>query len=121
MDTTVNFISSFLYEKVLNLGLAQIQIAEKDSSSCITSGLAYNELDGLLIYPNPSNGMLNIKTDLNDIINLQLTSMLGKIIINKTVAGNEIIEINISDLSAGIYILTLKNKKATSIRKIFKN
>lgn len=87
------------------------------SVSACTNLNFYQQTDlGLDIYPNPSSGELNIKS--NTEIELKLINELGQevhsIILNK---ANEF-KIEIKDLSAGVYFLKGKNKNEIISKKI---
>lgn len=66
------------------------------------------------VYPNPSNGVftLNLNSDINENIALNVRNVVGQNVINKTitVAGKTIETINLTDFSKGIYFLTVGNK-----------
>jgi hypothetical protein len=67
----------------------------------------------LKLYPNPTTGKLVLETDeqINGEINLIITNIYGREIINRTVKSNDIQtanEINISDQPAGIYTIVIK-------------
>ena len=60
------------------------------------------------VYPNPSNGVLNI--DINDIYNLEVVDVTGKIITTTTVNANSQLTID----KAGIYFLRFSNRDKIS-------
>ncbi len=118
MDTTINIISSFLYENVLNLGIANSQIAGKDSTACKTSGISNQEIAGLKIYPNPVKDQLFIELEKNDQVKINLYTILGSLVYQNTSFNTEILTINTSELKAGVYLLSIQSEKAKSIRKV---
>jgi len=60
----------------------------------------------LQVYPNPANSRLNVKLENNANGTLTLFDMSGKIVLSQAVNGNSA-QINVSQLSAGNYILRL--------------
>jgi hypothetical protein len=68
------------------------------------SGLTSIEETTGLIYPNPASKVVNIK--FNDLSTVEIYDLHG---ILRKISFNE--QINISDLSKGVYIITIKNSK----------
>ncbi|WP_159522001.1 cadherin domain-containing protein [Sunxiuqinia indica] len=90
----------------------------------ITTGIDVNEtiLDAK-VYPNPTNGILNIKASnlISDQCQLSLYSMMGRIVIKKTLLssfGNLEETINVSHLSKGTYLLVIESDQAIHKDKI---
>jgi hypothetical protein len=75
-----------------------------------------------LVYPNPTNDILNIKLDLTNESNtsIQLVNALGQVIISKN-ASQEISSLNVSSLTSGIYFVKLiQNGKVLDVKKVVK-
>jgi hypothetical protein len=90
--------------------------------SSINIGVEENVLnDQLLIYPNPANSVLNIKSEnsLGKSVIL-ITDVLGKTIIETK--NNDLYQtsINIEQLSSGVYLLQLKSEKGIIVKKFVK-
>lgn len=83
--------------------------------SGITVGLQSNIINNksLVIYPNPANDVLNIKSNNEYISKVDVLTCMGQKIYTKV--GNNIRLINISGLPAGIYILKCNNYKNDEI------
>jgi hypothetical protein len=71
--------------------------------------------DNVIVYPNPANETLNIIGANNATI--LITNTLGQVVKNATNASS----INIADLTAGMYLVTIVNENETIIKKIVKN
>jgi hypothetical protein len=71
-----------------------------------------NLLDDIIITPNPANGRFYVKV--NQILNLQITDITGKKLIEKQIKNNDIIDIN----NAGIYFMRFWNEKGTGTIKV---
>jgi hypothetical protein len=73
-------------------------------------------IEGLNLYPNPvTNGKVNVtsKNDLEkDII---IFNVLGKTVLQTTITTKEL---NVSNLSPGVYIIKITEANATSSRKL---
>ena len=73
-------------------------------------------IDGLTIYPNPvSNGKVFISTALNLSKEINIYDVLGKKIISETLFGKEL---NVSNLTPGVYILRIKENEFSATRKL---
>ena len=78
----------------------------------------------VLIYPNPSNGNLNIEYTLDkaDFVNISLISINGSfsksILSAKEEQGKHNININDLQLQAGTYFVKVQSNNTTSVKKI---
>ncbi|MCD4794849.1 MAG: T9SS type A sorting domain-containing protein [Bacteroidales bacterium] len=74
---------------------------------------------GVLIYPNPTNGRINFEFANNNIKQIIISDLSGKVLIEKTeIRQNEII--NISSFETGIYIIRIQTDKEIYTTKIVK-
>jgi hypothetical protein len=79
-----------------------------------SSPLSLVDIDGekINVYPNPTSGILNISNlDLIKVKNITIYNQLGQILLENK---NSINQIDVSNLSEGLYILTIEtndNKK----------
>lgn len=130
-DATHNFNTSInMYHNTgLNMGKVAIANINNDASlDYVWSGgnnaLAYHlnqsvlsldkeELNNFIIFPNPTNGILNISVQVEK---LTLYNLIGE----KLLENNNSNSINLSNLSDGIYILRIENKGKSSFKKISK-
>lgn len=70
-------------------------------------GLAYNEIDNIIFYPNPVTDILHV--DLPDNTLVKLHSMTGELLMEEVVTSGHT-EINMSEFSTGVYLVTVGNK-----------
>lgn len=89
----------------------------------ITSILSTNDvLAGAFgIYPNPASDVVSVKNTKNIQINtISLTDLNGRIVLKNAanVAGDT--QINVSDLSAGIYLMTVETAQGNFTTKVIK-
>jgi hypothetical protein len=80
----------------------------------------------LEIYPNPATNILNVSlfSANNDPVNLELLTLSGQLVTelkHKGAPGNLIIPVDISLLSAGTYLLRIKNNSNNLVEKFVKN
>lgn len=79
-------------------------------------GVKDAELSNLRVYPNPTTGILNIKSD-NRIISAQLVNLAGQVVVESAINGNQG-AINTSELNQGIYMLKLTSEKGVVTKTI---
>ncbi|MDD2674705.1 MULTISPECIES: T9SS type A sorting domain-containing protein [Flavobacterium] len=73
-------------------------------------------IEGLSLYPNPvSNGKVYISTK-NDLDKeIIIFDVLGKKVLQTTISSREL---NVSNLSSGVYIIKINEKEASATRKL---
>lgn len=72
---------------------------------------------GLSVFPNPMNDILNIKVKkLEEAVQLKLIDNFGRIVLEKTVAGNS--SLNLSHLAHGIYWMVIPLERGLFYEKI---
>ncbi|QNJ98585.1 T9SS type A sorting domain-containing protein [Constantimarinum furrinae] len=83
-----------------------------------TLGISENGILDLAVYPNPASNQVKITSSvsMNEII---IYNTLGQELIRKSIDGTEII-LDISELSSGIYLLSVFSGDASSTRRLVK-
>ena len=83
------------------------------------AGIKAITLQSIAVYPNPADGIITIKHNINPASNplLSLVNVMGEIVMNSPL-NNQQQTIDISGLSKGIYFATITSKEGTS--KTFK-
>ncbi len=76
----------------------------------------------LLVFPNPATNQLTIAgTNTDENSTITLTSVDGKILFTKTVNGKNFVQhLNISEYSAGTYLITLLSENKNFVQKVVK-
>ena len=85
--------------------------------------LEENVLSGLKIYPNPTTGIVNIDLGTASLDNksiVKLYDIQGRIISTKEM-NSSVDNINISNLSDGVYLITIENGASKTTKKIVLN
>lgn len=83
-----------------------------------TAGVAQNDINGLTIYPNPVSGnILNITSNSNSVKAVAIFDVLGKQVINTTTVNNTV---DVTNLTAGIYMVKITEEGKTATRKLVK-
>ena len=104
----------YLFLLIFSLGCGMTAQAQVDAPQIAKT--SSGEIVDLSIYPNPvSNGKIYITTHENLTKNVEVYDVLGKKIIAASIFGKEL---NISKLTAGIYILKIQEGKHSSTRKL---
>ncbi|MBK9592644.1 MAG: T9SS type A sorting domain-containing protein [Crocinitomicaceae bacterium] len=87
-----------------------------------SANLEENGVDQVSIYPNPTNGILNINLSKVgiEIQSIELSDVTGRIVA-VVVPVNGIVTINMTNESAGIYFVTIKSSEGTLTRKVIKH
>ena len=81
------------------------------------AGVNDNDLSGVAIYPNPANDVVNIKAPAGVTIeSVSIFDVLGKETRANVVNG----QINVSNLSRGVYILNINTNRGTLTQKVVK-
>ncbi len=80
-----------------------------------------NLVDDFKLYPNPVNDRLYIKNSIKEDVEIEVYSVKGELLINKKFLKDSEIEINLSDLSEGIYMVHLSTKDKLISKKIVLN
>lgn len=73
-----------------------------------------NNIEGLNIFPNPANDVLNITSNSTADKNVQLFDLTGKKVLDVTTVS----QVNVSTLKAGIYVAKINEAGKTATRKV---
>jgi hypothetical protein len=68
------------------------------------------------IYPNPTNGIVNIKSDVS-LKSVRLVNLTGQVVYFRNISGMEL-QINASEFGVGIYTLQLETEAGVAVRKL---
>lgn len=91
--------------------------SEEISQLCLvlpTQQFATAQANELVLYPNPANDKLYVKTDLQDIASFAVYNAVGQ----ELYSGDFITEIDVTHFIPGIYFVTVKNSQKTLTKKI---
>jgi hypothetical protein len=78
----------------------------------LNTGLQTNKVDAFTIYPNPTKDVMKIKGSKN--AQVTISTLEGR----KVKTLDKVSEVNVSDLSNGTYIVTIKEGKKVSTQKL---
>ncbi len=79
-----------------------------------------NQLNTISIYPNPANDVLFIKGlgNLSGLINIDIIDITGKVVQSSELQVASKMELNLSDLKSGVYIIQLHHSDFTHNQKL---
>jgi len=76
----------------------------------------------LSVYPNPVKDIVNISNDANySLQSVNITDLNGRTVKSIKLNGEASAQVNISDLSSGIYMMNISSDQGSIIKKIVKN
>lgn len=91
-------------------------------ANCTTLSVDSLDENDYRVYPNPANNTLNIKTNKNfGAVTLTLTDINGRVVLTKKADLFNQVQLNISKLQSGLYILNINGASINSNNKIIKN
>jgi M6 family metalloprotease-like protein len=70
------------------------------------------------IYPNPANNQLYIQAHTNDLLEIQVFTLNGQLLLTELATTNH--KIDVSNLSSGVYLIRIDSAKKTEILKFTK-
>ncbi|WP_129750715.1 T9SS type A sorting domain-containing protein [Flavobacterium beibuense] len=106
---------NYFYITLLFFFLMSFSAAAQDSKGN-TAVMQQQNIEDLNIYPNPvSSDRVYITSKSGQSKEVEIYDVLGKKILQATITGKEL---NISNLTAGVYIVKVKEGEATATRKL---
>ncbi|MFA6950518.1 MAG: T9SS type A sorting domain-containing protein [Lentimicrobiaceae bacterium] len=118
---------TYIDEVQTNGGYAYMVTAVYENGESVPSNTVEVEITGigvenieivknLRVYPNPSNGILNLKAD-NKMNTVALVNLAGQVVFESAVSANET-AINTSGISEGFYLLNITTDAGIVTRKV---
>ncbi|RZJ33853.1 MAG: T9SS type A sorting domain-containing protein [Flavobacterium sp.] len=96
-----------------------------DDFKVTSSNLSVNQAlaNKFSVYPNPANNVVTISSaDAIGVNNISITDLNGRVVKNvKVTDAPQSIEVNVSDLSSGMYMMNISSAEGTAVKKIVKN
>ncbi len=85
------------------------------SSNCNLLGLEDNSIDKITIYPNPAREIIHLKGLTDNETEIRIFDIFGKLAYSQ---NKNIKDIDVSQLNAGIYLLSISNQGKRTTRKL---
>ena len=95
----------------------QLNIIE--SEGVIVAGISEIKNNKIKVYPNPFNDYITISIGNDKLSEVSITDIVGKVVVNKKYF-DETFKIDLSTLSTGTYIVTIKNNNTVTTEQIIK-
>jgi hypothetical protein len=125
IDTTI--IDSLAYYRVEAVSpytciVNPLQIHFSSSMSNIAEATCISGIDeknmnsNIIVYPNPAQNMITVKSPENLVLNIKIADLFGRII-NDINTNSQTVEIDISNLSVGIYFISIWDSQSKTIKK----
>jgi len=77
------------------------------------------ELEGVSMYPNPTNGILNINTTKNEKYTVEVMNMLGELIMTTKFTGMTIVDL--AGYADGVYSVRISNGTSATVQRVTLN
>ncbi len=81
-----------------------------------SAGIEVNNLEGVMVYPNPSEGLIKISNDLNVENTITVTDLSGKVITTKVASSSTTIDL--SNVGTGIYLVKIANANGQKVERV---
>ena len=73
------------------------------------------------VFPNPTKNILNVTNSINaSIQNIELSDLNGRVVKNVNFTNGNETQINISDISQGVYLMKIISSQGTLVKKVIK-
>jgi hypothetical protein len=102
----------------------QVIVFNKTSYDALSTNNVFTKNNNITVYPNPTSGKVNVSYTLtnNQPMTIEVTNSIGAIVANKTVTGGfGVAELNLSDVTSGVYFVRLTNNGETTVKKLVVN
>ena len=77
--------------------------------------------NALVVSPNPAKDFVNVTGDNTTINSITISDLNGRVVKSLSFEGVSSKQVNISDLSAGVYMMNISSNKGIATKKIIKN
>ena len=119
----IGFSTGFVYTVVSDVECGADILEDKTAVKKTVDTAITSFEEGLLVYPNPSKGIFNIKLSVFDIqTDLYLFDTTGKLIERKSISkennSGNLIRIGHNNLSSGIYLIKIITQNKTVTKKL---
>ena len=121
-------ISSFAGEPAVYFAFRHYDVSDEftmeiDNVSVTAPALATVDFfaTNFSVYPNPTSNVINLNSASALINNVTLTDINGRIVKTLALGGVSQSQINLADLTTGVYFLSVESNLGTGVSKIVKN
>jgi para-nitrobenzyl esterase len=121
MDTTVRFVSNFLYTQLGSACTPADPNPLPNAPGAVgVITITDPDANASFIYPNPATGMFTIyrKGHAMDNITVKLTDVAGRTVKEMQLSGSESIDVSTYGISAGTYMMTITSDGKQQVKKV---
>lgn len=90
------------------------------TNCAVLSSSSFDITSNINVYPNPTNGNVNIVVNNLTNVSVSVYDLNGRTILNKELSCNEN-SIDISNFQSGMYLFKIKSKEGETVKKVIKN
>ena len=83
------------------------------------TGLSVNKLAGVSVYPNPTSGEIMVELNNASVKTIHLMDLTGRVISSST-SSLEVVKVDLTNLSNGIYYLKIQSDSSVEVVKVVK-
>jgi len=94
------------------------------ATNCDWTGIEELNTDAITVYPNPSTGLFYISnSDANQNFSYEVLDLNGRVIVDSTteVNGKATVEVNLTNVEHGIYMIKVSNESGSKLVRVVKN
>ena len=73
-------------------------------------------MENVTVYPNPTNGLVNVTNSSNDVLSINVVDVTGKQIMTTSVYGNGTVDL--SSFGSGVYLLEMNNGVSRASQRV---
>lgn len=84
-----------------------------------TIGISESMLEGVSLFPNPTNGVLRLSTAYSGAHTVEVMDLLGARVLNQRLLGNGTIDL--SSVAKGIYLVRVSNSQGSMVQRVVRD
>jgi hypothetical protein len=122
-----NYSYTITRQDYASVGETALEVNTEDVMEVVTldfnTGIRNRSAGTIKLYPNPTNGILNVKLPENNgkMVSVRITNIIGAVILNKTVNSSSHFQLDFSGFDNGIYFINVRGNGLDSTTKVVKN
>ena len=94
-----------------------------DTRSVTANPTGLDEVAGInaSVYPNPSNGLFNLRLESSEVIQVRIMDVSGKVLRSNELSGSNLYTLDMQSAPVGVYILELESAEGKTYKRLIKN
>ncbi len=102
----------------ISLNGDEIDLSTRDSEAEVYSSITTLVQSDFEIYPNPTNGIININSKGELLDGIEMVDLTGKVILNESKINSNNYKLELTNVQSGIYILNIQTNQGVLRKKI---